>query len=68
VAEAHKRDLQVHVWNVRDEHLWWTESATDENMFYFDAGVDGMLSEHTHLTMSVFKDEIEPKSSRNFIM
>lgn len=61
MAEAKQRDLQVHTWYVRDEQLWWTKNPVEENKFYYDAGVDGLFTEHPHTTMNVFRDEIEPK-------
>jgi glycerophosphoryl diester phosphodiesterase len=67
MAEAKSRELQVHAWYVRDEQLWWTENPIDENMFYFDSGVDGLFTEHPHMTMSVFKEKIEPKNSQDSI-
>jgi hypothetical protein len=37
--------------------LEFTNNPINENLLYFDAGVDGLFTEHPHLTMAVFRDE-----------
>jgi glycerophosphoryl diester phosphodiesterase len=51
IEEAKKRKLQVHPWYLRDEELYYAKDAVGENLFYLDSGVDGVLTEHIHLTM-----------------
>ena len=56
LAVAKSNELQVHPYVVRDETLEYTQNPIDENVLYYTSGVDGIFTEHPHLTKAAFLD------------
>lgn len=53
-----EHELQVHPYVVRDEYPTFTQDAIEENMLYLEKGVNGIFTEHPHLTLELYKDAL----------
>jgi glycerophosphoryl diester phosphodiesterase len=51
--------LEIHPWYVRDDILDHTNNPIEENIFYFNMGVNGIFTEFPHLTLTVFNELIQ---------
>ena len=59
LAKAKELKLQVHPYVVRDEALHYTKNPIEENDLYYSSGVDGIFTEHPHLSIASFKDYLK---------
>ena len=59
IAKARELKLQVHPYVVRDESLHYTKNPIEENTLYLSSGVDGIFTEHPHLSIASFKDHLK---------
>jgi glycerophosphoryl diester phosphodiesterase len=61
IGECHKRGMYVHPWVLRNDELYFTENAIDENIWYINAQVDGLFTEFPETTFAVFEQYAQSK-------
>lgn len=63
---AKSLELVIHPWYVRDDFLDHTSNAFDENMLYYNMGVEGIFSEFTHTTQQTY-DKAGPRTNDVYV-
>lgn len=51
---CHARQMAVHPYTFKDDHLTYTATPQTEAQFYVDKGVDGLFTEFPHSTLDMF--------------
>lgn len=72
IEKCHQLDMNVHPYFVQDDFLVFTNNAVDENLVYWNKGVDGMFTEFPETTLHSYlmrqkQKETSPQFVKNII-
>ena len=61
MKQSKELKLDVHPWYVRDDFLEFSKTPQDENLLFFNTGVNGIFTEFPHMTVQVYEREVQQK-------